>query len=488
MKRKYILAGMSMGILLCTGLFASAQEKKEGGVVVERKLVERSGSALVVDMTINISSIDVGSNYSVLCYPVVQRGDSLAQLPPLVINGRNRHILYERMGRGKQQTGEFEVRRKNGTEQRVDYHAVIPFREWMQESEFAMVTDLCGCGWKALQNDKVVLFPIDMMPPVVLKPAMAYLAPKAEAVKARAKEGSAFLDFPVNKVTIDPEYRNNPQELARIRETVESVRNDKYATITEVHIKGYASPEGRYDNNAYLAESRAKALRDYVEGLYSFGNARLTVDFEPEDWAGLERRVEETDLMDKDEVLAIIRADEPKDWDKREWRLKTLNGGTSYRILLRDIYPALRHSDYTVEYTIRNFSVEEAKDLLYTDPRQLSLDEMYRVAQTFEPGSREFNEVFEIAVRMYPDDPVSNLNAAVTALSRKEVARARVYLQKAEPSDEKTMAEASAYMLEGDWDKAERLFKSVETNPDLKDAVAANLEQIKQKRKEENNN
>ena len=47
-------------------------------------------------------------------------------------------------------------------------------------------------------------------------------------------------------------------ELRAIRETIESVRNDKYATITEVYIKGYASPEGTYANNAYLAENRAR--------------------------------------------------------------------------------------------------------------------------------------------------------------------------------------------------------------------------------------
>ena len=77
-----------------------------------------------------------------------------------------------------------------------------------------------------------------------------------------------------------------------------------------------------------------------------------------------------------------------------------MNGGASYRVLLRDIYPALRHSDYAVRYTIRSFTVEEARELIYSDPRQLSLNEMFQVAQTMEPGSDAYREVFEIAVRM----------------------------------------------------------------------------------------
>ena len=101
----------------------------------------------------------------------------------------------------------------------------------------------------------------------------------------------------------------------------------------------------------------------------------------------MEKAVEAGNLPDKDELLAIIRADEPADWDAREWKLKTLNGGASYKILLRDVYPALRHSDYAVNYTIRNFTVDEAKGLIFSDPSQLSLNEMFRVAETYEPGS-----------------------------------------------------------------------------------------------------
>ena len=37
---------------------------------------------------------------------------------------------------------------------------------------------------------------------------------------------------------------------------------------------------------------------------------------------------------------------------------------------------------------------------------------MYLVAQTYEEGSEDFNEVFHIAVRMYPHDPIANINAA----------------------------------------------------------------------------
>ena len=304
-----------------------------------------------------------------------------------------------------------------------------------------------------------------------------------EDVKKRSIEGSAFLDFPVNKITIYPEYRKNPSELQKIRETIDVVRNDKYATITEVSIKGYASPEGSYSNNTYLAENRAKALLNYVRNLYDFKDARFTVDFEPEDWAGLERMVKESNLEGKDEILAIIHADTPKDWDQREWKLKNVNGGADYRIILRDIYPALRHSDYAVKYTIRNFTVQEAKELIYTDPKQLSLNEMFQVAQTYEPGSEKYNEIFEIAVRMYPNDPVSNLNAAITAIDSRRFDDARRYLAKAADVPEKKLAEAALLMLEGKLDEAESILTQLK-GTSIAAQAEENLKQITAKRNE----
>lgn len=462
---------------------AVAQKNEEAHVVVRQQLVERVDSSLVVSMIIDLSQTEVASGKSLVYTPVIERGDSVVALPPLFVNGRSRHILYERSGRNPQDDGEFELRRRNGKEQTFDYYARVPFRKWMEKSEVSLITDLCGCGWESLQNDKDPLFPINMAQPIVLKPMLAYVVPQAEQVKARSIEGSAFLDFPVNKITIYPDYRKNPSELQKIRETIDKVRNDKYATITEVHIKGYASPEGSYSNNAYLAENRAKALLNYVQGLYHFQNARFTVDFEPEDWVGLERMVNESSLEGKDEILAIINADTPSDWDQREWKLKEVNGGKDYRIILRDIYPALRHSDYTVKYTIRNFTVDEAKELIYTDPKQLSLNEMFQVAQTFEPGSERYNEIFEIAVRMYPDDPVSNLNAAVTAIGTKRLDAARRYLTKAADVPEKKLAEASLLMLEGNLDEAEALLKQLE-NTSVAEQAAENLKQIAAKRNE----
>lgn len=471
MKKLYTLLYM----VGCTS-FLYAQNPEEGTFLVKEKNAERVGADLVITLKADISSMEVSRNQSLVCTPLVESGDSVRALTPIVINGKVRHILYERMERdGKE---ELEIRRYNDTEQQVDYLARTPYADWMEKADVTMVMDDCGCGWKALSQNKSPLFALNFAEPVVIAPMLVYVAPAPEEVKARHLDGSAYLDFPVNQITIYPDYRNNSVELRKIQQTVEAVKNDPYATITSLSIKGYASPEGTYKGNAYLAENRAKALLNYVKEHYDLSGVELSVDFEPEDWEGLEAAVEKGNLPDKEELLAIIRADEPADWDAREWKLKALNGGTSYKVLLRDVYPSLRHSDYRVDYNIRKFSADEAKQIIQSDPSKLSLNEMFLVAETYEAGSEPFNEVFEVAVRMYPNDPVSNLNAAISAINTRQLDKAKRYLAKANDCPEKQLAEASILMLEGKLTEAKALLEKLRHEPAVAAQAEENIRQI----------
>ncbi len=126
----------------------------------------------------------------------------------------------------------------------------------------------------------------------------------------------------------------------------------------------------------------------------------------------------------------------------------------SYGVLLNDCYPGLRRTDYRIDYTIRSFNVNEAKEVLRTRPQNLSLDEMFAVAQTYEPGSDDFKQVFDIAVRMYPDSEVANLNAACALLEQGLTRQAQPYLDKAGNSPQAANARAVSLLLQSRYDEA----------------------------------
>lgn len=89
-------------------------------------------------------------------------------------------------------------------------------------------------------------------------------------------------------------------------------------------------------------------------------------------------------------------------------------------------------------------------------PQKLSLNEFYLVAETYEPGTDEFTDVFQTAVHMFPNDEIANLNAANAAIRRDDFGTARKYLNKAGNSAEAAYARGALAIREGDIDTARK--------------------------------
>lgn len=382
---------------------------------------------LYVDIDIDFSALNIKSTQVVVLTPIIVNGDNSHELKSIAVYGRNRRIYYLRNEEERPTTSEDVILTPKGAEGVVAYNTSVYFAAWMDGCRVELLrTDYgcCGMPQTIARESFVDRFPIESY-----YPELIYLRPEHEAVKIRQISGSAFVDFPVSQTVIYPDYRNNVAELAKITGTIDSVKNDKDVTIKSISIKGFASPESPYSNNTRLAKGRTEALREYVENMYHFDNGFIKTDFEPEDWAGLERYVEASSLPHKSEILEAIRSD--RDPDTKEWIIKS-NWRDEYRLLLDNCYPALRHSDYVIEYEIQSYSTpEDIERILHTAPQNLSLEEFYILAQTYEPGSDKFNELFEVAVRMYPNDAVANLNAANSAMLKGDYPSALRYLDKA---------------------------------------------------------
>lgn len=267
--------------------------------------------------------------------------------------------------------------------------------------------------------------PVDIYEP---KFEVSFITPEVEVVKQRTEAGCAYLDFAVGRSDIMPGFRNNSSELKKIYSLIETVQNDPDATITGITITGYASPEGSYISNLILSEKRALALKNQIRIIFGFPENRFYVSGKGEDWTMLDTLVTRSDIDEKYTILEIIRGMD--DFDRRESRLQALSGGQPYHYIKNNFYPSLRRSDYELQYTVLPFTVEKGKEVFRTNPSNLSLNEMFLVANTYEPGSDTFNEVFETAARIFPQDDVANLNAAASALNRKDILSATNYLGK----------------------------------------------------------
>lgn len=475
-----------MGALApCLHLFA--QQQPEVKVLNDEVRIENASVSRSDDNNLNIRmdlvltpEMKVRSNKAAILTPLLTIEDQNKLLPDVLVYGRRRLVVNQRNRTIPADAYEV-VKRKQGEEQRIPYLVQIPFEAWMKNAKLVLDADLCGCGNQVEANQLDPICQLNIRPDK-LKPAIAYIAPQAEEVKVRSIEGSAFVDFRVSRMNIDPAYRRNTAELGKILATIDTVRLDPNVTLTGMTLTGYASPEGGYRNNARLAKGRTEALLKYVKKEYDFSDDILQMSSVPEDWEGFRRFIAASDMEQKEEILQIIDLKED-DMDAKEHRIARLIGAQNYNYLLTECYPALRHSDYKVVFSVRGFTVDETRDLIHTRPQQLSLQEIFNLAQTYEPGSEEFNECFRVAVAMFPDDPVANLNAAAMEIQRGgDLSAAKKYLDKADPKAGATLNNRGIIaMQEADWDTAERFFNEA-LQTEAKPQAEKNLKELGKQR------
>lgn len=431
---------------------AVAQDTKDilPGVSVENFNMNRNGKYLTVTMDIDLSELDVNSNRAVLLTPRLVNGTDSIDLPSIGIYGHRRYYYYIRNGISTI-SGETEksFKASNKPEQ-LEYDNHIPYENWMDGATLKFHRSDWGCCQEILAEYDGLLG----RHREAFFPELVFVQPKAEVMKSRSLSGSAYIDFPVDQTVIYPDYRRNTVELGKIQATIDSVRNDKDITITSVWLKGFASPESPYKHNTDLAIGRTAALKKHIGQLYHFADNIIQTDYEPEDWAGLRRFVEQSNIDHRTEILAMIDSDmEP---DAKEAKIKRTYP-QEYRFMLQNFYPALRHTDYRIDYNIRTFSeADEIRRIMAEQPQKLSLNEFYLVAGKYEPGTDEFTDVFETAVRMFPNDEIANLNAANAAIRRDDFATARRYLAKAGDSTEAVYARGALAVREKDYATARR--------------------------------
>lgn len=445
-------------ILLMMTSFVCARAQRVDGVVIERYTMERSGDSLHIDIRFNTSALEVKNREVAVITPTIVKGDESVALRSCGIYGRMRDIYYQRNEDLAPTTDADMVYRKSRVPGVVDYSITLPYTEWMENSSLVVCHKGYGCCGSEVWSDAETL--VSQFPRVLYTPELIYLRPEVEVVKTRSLQGSAYIDFRVSCTEIDPAYHNNSYELKKITGTIDSVKMDSDITIRSLAIKGFASPESPYDNNTRLAKGRTEALKLYVENMYHFGEGFIATSYEPENWEGLKAYVEASSINHKAEILEAIRSN--REPDNKEWFIKQ-SWPEEYRLLLRDCYPMLRRSDYLIEYDIRSYTQpEEIEQVMLTAPQKLSLEEFYLLAKTYEEGSEAFNEVWETAIRMYPNDEVANLNAANTAMMKGDFERAERYLQRAGDGVEVIYARGVLEVLRENFDAARPLLETAE--------------------------
>ena len=455
---------LALAAIAMTAAAANAADKTPLKVYDAEVNVNQQADIVTLKIDLNLKDFKIPRNGEAIFTPLLISDDGVnsVALDPITVCGRNRWYFYLRNGLAGKPNAHIY---RSGQKEIVSIFEQVPFQEWMSSSEVDMRCEAATCCAKPTLIPGNSKFNNELIAVINTKrPELEYeyifAPPMEDGPVEKVLEGRAFVNFVVDKIDLRPDYMINRSEIQKILNSIDLVRNDTDAVITNVHIKGFASPEGSYEHNVWLAQNRTITLANYVNDLYKFPKGIMTTSYDPEDWAGLRNYITDSmnyDIKNRPEILEII--DGPLGFDAKDLAIKT-RFPQDYQVILKQIYPWLRHSDYTVKYAIKVYTdINELKRLYASDPTKLRAVDFYTLAQQYPEGSPEYLAIMKRAVEVYPDDPMINLNVSNLYLMEGDFDAAQSCLLKAGLNPQANFARGVLAAKRKDYREARKYFE-----------------------------
>lgn len=324
---------------------------------VEIKDVSVRKAADKVLVEFNIVPRDFPQNYRVTVVPILFNDKSHSvTLPSTTLVGKKKNMSDRRAEMVPAQRYTVVGR----SAKPVIYSVAIPFETWMQTVSLSVYQFGETCCSQYQSDEKIIasgkelyyvplvsfdLDKLDYKLTDVEKYAMQNqpIPPKAvrRSLLGVGNDASKVV-FKSGSEVIDGGLGGNNDVLAALGEAFDELLSDTTITLTHIMVAGYASPDGPLDKNMRLAGARATAIKNYLQARIGYPSDYLFELYNGgENWMGLRRMVEQSDMADKDNIINII---DSNSGDARKTMLKQL--GASYRYMFENFYPQLRSGGY----------------------------------------------------------------------------------------------------------------------------------------------
>lgn len=431
MKNIYIIS-LFLFVFVLNISVANAQDELK---VVSHHFTQADDS-LYITFDYEHPNMNVSANKAIYYTPFIGDQERIKELPSISLMGKFYLKNYDRKWavKSKKQkrafvaNGKTQVLTNNRKGQTYTYNAGVAYEPWMKNASLYIRNEDCGCGKVIEKQTESVARIQPQQQEYTPSFFTAYIVPQVEMVKNRSVECEAVLDFIVGKSDLILDRNNNAAEMMKIIETLNSIKNDDKVKVTAIDIYGYASPEGNIEANRLLSVDRALVLKSYLMSQYTYPASYYGAHFGYEDWDGLIKVLQTSGKPYAEAIINII--ENTDDVYTRKSLIEKYQNGVPYKEMLQRYYPPLRRVVFKASFEVDAFDIEEAKALVHTQPQYVSLNELYVVANSYDPHSAEFKEMFDIAAKTYPTNDVANINAAINAIENENYEQAQQYLLK----------------------------------------------------------
>lgn len=172
------------------------------------------------------------------------------------------------------------------------------------------------------------------------------------ATYSQERRTEICVDFRVNSTVIDSTYSDNAVRMQEIIEFLRNIRQDSTINIVEVSFCGAASPEGSDQLNRKLARGRLTALENLVRQQVDIPDSIITHNDNYIPWEFLKSQIEDSELVYKNEVLAILEEESllvdhhyPNlHIDNRIVKLRALNDGKVWQQMHKLFFERMRNA------------------------------------------------------------------------------------------------------------------------------------------------
>lgn len=415
-------------LALCTPLWMSAQEGISPRWDYHHLSASRSldGKQMILSLDIKPLRSSISAQEVVILTPRFVSADGTQELSlgTYYVAGALRMKALQRAVSLKQELPAgipmSEVRtRREVAKSPIHIERTVPFEYWMSSGKIRIVEQAFGCvDCESYSVDMVRDFAdVKLLSPEDYK-YYDYEPVKVEQ-KSYEEEMVSHVEFRVARSELIRDFANNASEINRINDFITKALKlaSSGATIGDVYITGYASPEGDFNQNRTLSQARSEVLAKMIEQKYPQlrQSARFEVKGNGEDWQGLRDALVAGTYSYSDEVVAII--DRYSTDLERERDIKALEDGRVYNELLQSVYPPLRRTIFKMRYDVRPYTTEELPGIYQSKPELLSSWELYQLAQVYYIAKGlNPTSIYATAYRIYPKDREAALNYATSLL------------------------------------------------------------------------
>ena len=228
------------------------------------------------------------------------------------------------------------------------------------------------------------------------------LIPKPE-MKLLMDAGVSKINFVLGKAKVDEADSASVQNIQNIKQKLQAIVNNEFATLKSIEIVGYSSPEGTYKQNLALAQDRTKLILKELAASLDPAVAKyveLTSNSVVEPWSKVADLLRESDP----ELAQYIDDLVFKYSDSHDHIIPHMRKHAKYRsYLLKDVLPDLRKVEYTLNYSeFRKLRDHEIWDRYNAKTEEISRYEYWRLIDTAPDSLTRYSLITE-GLEKYPN-------------------------------------------------------------------------------------